>query len=329
MTPWRDRFARRRQLAALLAELAAHIGPVARMPEHTTARRCPVCDSDETDARPAIDAPVYAFHRCRGCTLLYARRLLRPEVTRKLYGERPIYKTYWERTFAEAEAQQGRQVHGALVDHLLERVATRGTAIDVGCGFGKLVAELRPHFREVIGLELNRRTAQAGERLFGVSIQPGRLERLERPPGSVDLIVMNGVLEHLIDVRSTVTSARRFLAPGGVLYLALSHGESAGLRLAGPSHPTVATHMLVNLFTVPALRRLGADAGFAIESTTTDGEFDVHLGESRFGILSEHFVSRIAVRTGLLARLGAGARLEAILRRPRTAPPEEVLRAAV
>jgi SAM-dependent methyltransferase len=327
---WTERFARRRQRAALFAELAAHVGPAARSPEQTAPRRCPVCDSD--DARPAIASPVYHFHRCQGCTLLYTRRLLKPEVTRRLYGERPIYKTYWERQLADAEAQVGRQVHGELVERLLQRVPRRGTAIDVGCGFGKLVAELRPHFREVIGLEPNRRTAHAAERLHGVKLHAGRLDRLVRAPGTVDLIVMDGVLEHLVDVLPAIGAAHRLLAPGGVLYVALAHGESAGLRLAGGAHPLVATHLVVNLFTAPSLRRLGADAGFVLESAATDGEFAVHLGESRFGIMSEHVISRIAVQTGLAARLGAGARLEAFLRRPRTIPrqgKDEGLLAAV
>ena len=40
-------------------------------------------------------------------------------------------------------------------------------------------------------------------------VRTERLERLDRPDGSVDLIVMNQVLEHLQEVREVLGAARR------------------------------------------------------------------------------------------------------------------------
>jgi SAM-dependent methyltransferase len=277
---------------------------------------------------PSLVGPVYAFHRCRDCSVLFAPRVLRHDVLRKLYAERPIYRGYWEEQRADAEAHKGRVVYGELVRRLAALAPERGTVLDVGCGFGKLTEELSSRFTEAIGLELNRRTAEHGRRLFGVDLRPVRLERLDRAPGSVDAIVLNQVLEHLHDVRSVLEAGHRLLRPGGVLWIGVPHGDSLGLRLLRGAHPTVATHVHVNLFTAPALRRLAGEAGFAVRSLGTTGGVDVSAAELVLSRLPRRpgdllYAPAAAIDKGvrlaagpLLSKLGVGAHLDALLVKP-------------
>jgi SAM-dependent methyltransferase len=317
----------RRNVSLLMRELGEHMGAAARVPANLAPRPCPVCLDDSGDGTPVLTrrGPVYAFHRCPGCGLVYAPHVLRPEVTRQLYGERPIYRAYWDHMRADAEAMRGREIYGDLVRRLVAATPGRETALDVSCGFGKLVAELGPHFREVVGLETNRRTAQAGAQLFGVSIVPQRLERLQRPDASVDLIVLNQVLEHLTDVRSVIRAAHRLLRPGGVLWIGIPHGASLGMRLLGGSHSFVATHLHVNMFNARALRALAAAEAFRIADLRTDDVIDVSAADwlaerlpptlpllAAPAFLLDQLVKQAARRTSLPSRLGMGAHLEAV-----------------
>ena len=324
----RDRLAARRRVAALVAELGGHLGPAAREPSNLAERACPVCgDGAAVEPRPRLVGPVYAFHRCRGCTVLFARRVLRHDVLRRLYSERPIYRRYWEEQRVDAEAHRGRDVYRELVDHLARLAPARRTILDVGCGFGKLTQELGRRFDEAIGLELNRRTVQHGRALFGVDLRTERLERLDRPDGSVDAIVLNQVLEHLYDVRPLLAAAHRLLRPGGLLWIGVPHGRSLGIRLLGGAHPTVATHVHVNLFTAPALARLAREAGFSVgECATTDG-VDVsaadlvleRLPSGPAGLLFapasalDKGVHRVLAAASLPSLFGVGSHLEASL----------------
>lgn len=326
----RERVNRRRDVAALVRELGEHVGAAARAPENLEPRPCPVCGLDDGGATPALVGPVYVFHRCRGCSLLYAPRLLRHDVTRRLHAERPIYRAYWEHRRADAEAMRGRDVYGALVRTLVREARGRKLAIDVGCGFGKLAAELAPHFERVVGLELNRRTAQVGSKLFGVEIRSERLERFaERDGGAADLIVMNQILEHLADVRGVLATAHRVLRPGGVVWVGIPHGASLGMRLLGGSHPYVATHVHVNLFTAGSLRRLAEETGFVVRSLGTDDQVDLSAADWFVERLPERaplcaapafavdrLVRGVASSARLPSRLGLGAHLEAVLVRP-------------
>lgn len=323
--------ASRQRMRTLVRELGAHLGVAAREPMNLMTRCCPVCDRDDVDAHPALRAPVYEFHLCRTCSLLYARRILRHEVTRRLYRERPIYREYWEMVRLDAEAMVGREVYGALVARLCAHVHARGAAIDVGCGFGKLVSELAPYFHEVVGLELNRRTAQVGRELFQVPIRTERIEALTRPNGSVDLMVMNQILEHLTELKSTLDAAHRLLRAGGVLYIGIPHGNSLGMKLRRASHPFLATHRHINLFSSSALERLATQAGFVpLRLGTSDG-LDLSLTEKALErvtsaspllwapiLLFDRAVRAIGQRTHLPSRLGMGSHLDAIFLKPRS-----------
>ena len=69
----KGRLAARRRIGTLVAELGRHLGPAARDPQNLAERPCPVCGPGaEVEPAPRVVGPVYAFHRCRGCTLLFA-----------------------------------------------------------------------------------------------------------------------------------------------------------------------------------------------------------------------------------------------------------------
>jgi SAM-dependent methyltransferase len=91
--------------------------------------------------------------------------------------------------------------------------------IDLGCGDGRLIAELQHAGFEVLGVEPDR-SAQALGATKGVEILPGTAEDLPASlvPGSFDLVVMSHSLEHCRDPGRAVRNAAALLKPGGGLY---------------------------------------------------------------------------------------------------------------
>ncbi|MBP3084709.1 class I SAM-dependent methyltransferase [Mycolicibacterium fortuitum] len=91
----------------------------------------------------------------------------------------------------------------------------RGTAIDVGCGQGALVAQLGTRFARAHGTDRDAAMRSEATRrcahLPNVTIDGSQLADLEGP---ADLITMVAVLHHL-DVRQALNDVRRLLAPGG------------------------------------------------------------------------------------------------------------------
>lgn len=313
----------------VLRRLGAELEGVLRDPSHFVIRPCPACETSDLEPTPCLRAPVYDFFRCRRCTLVYAPRVLGREVTQEIAESLPAYRAYWQLLRADALRPDNGNAYASLCGRLLRLSPGRDVVLDVGCRFGALLKELAPHFRTAIGLERNRRTASAGRELLGVTIRSERLEELGRAPGSVDLIVMNQVLEHLHEVRPVLTAAFRLLKPRGVLYVGIPNGASLGLRVKGGSHLAVSTHVHVNLFNPRALAVVAHDTGFTVLKNGTDDVLDLPLADwllergstrLRFATLPllamEQVLRRAMLVTRLPSRLGVGAHVEAALVKP-------------
>jgi SAM-dependent methyltransferase len=118
---------------------------------------------------------------------------------------------------------------------LVELVRSLGTvrdALDLGCGDGRLTAELRAESvtgADVSAVALDRARA----RLPGASlvqVQPD--EPLPFEDGSFDLALCAETLEHVRDVQLLLSELRRVLRPGGRLAVTTpAHSRLTALRL--------------------------------------------------------------------------------------------------
>lgn len=99
------------------------------------------------------------------------------------------------------------------------------TCVDLGCGGGRLALELARRGATVIGVDVSeamvtRMEAQAkNEGITSVSGRVSPIERFTVPASSVDLVISNYALHHLLDPdkAKVVNAAFEWLRPGGVL----------------------------------------------------------------------------------------------------------------
>jgi SAM-dependent methyltransferase len=153
-------------------------------------------------------------------------------------------------------------------------VAGRGspTAVEIGCGDGKLLADLRAAGWSVVGVEPDpaaRRAAAAR----GLEVYDGTAEA---PPDAVrdrtfDAVVMQHVLEHCLDPLAALRSAAALLKPGGVLVVETPNNEAAGCRAAGAAWPWLDVPRHLNFFTAHSLRLACAAAGLTVTATEYTG----------------------------------------------------------
>jgi SAM-dependent methyltransferase len=114
--------------------------------------------------------------------------------------------------------------------------------LDVGCGYGHLLARFKDRY-ELYGLELSAHAAaEARRRLPRAQVVRADLKRgipLHRP---FDVVLAINVIEHLPDPRSGVKALREAVAPGGliVVHLPTINGPAsrAIYRLAYAADPT-------------------------------------------------------------------------------------------
>lgn len=153
-----------------------------------------------------------------------------------------------------------------------------GAALDCGCGAGDNARLLR----------------ELGWRVTGVTRDPAELaaaaqecENVEladladglgfAPDGSFDLVVLSHILEHLVEPADLLAEARRVLAPGGRIVIALpnvAHYRERAKHLLGRFDYTEtgvmdSTH--VRFFTARTARRLLEDNGLEILASGASG----------------------------------------------------------
>jgi ubiquinone/menaquinone biosynthesis C-methylase UbiE len=108
-----------------------------------------------------------------------------------------------------------------------------GDALDLGCGDGRLTAELRA--RSVAGADVSRVALERAERRLPgarfVLVEPD--EPLPFDDGSFDLVLCAETLEHVRDVQLLLSEARRVLRQGGRLAVTTpAHSRLTAFRLA-------------------------------------------------------------------------------------------------
>jgi 2-polyprenyl-3-methyl-5-hydroxy-6-metoxy-1,4-benzoquinol methylase len=120
---------------------------------------------------------------------------------------------------------------------LPDALATSGTrgerCLEVGPGQGFTLAQLSHLGWQAEGLDIDPDAAATASRFSGCKVHVGAITSVDIARGSLHLIYMNHVLEHLPDVADALRRCYELLASGGRVYLVYPNPESLGTRLDG------------------------------------------------------------------------------------------------
>jgi 2-polyprenyl-3-methyl-5-hydroxy-6-metoxy-1,4-benzoquinol methylase len=93
--------------------------------------------------------------------------------------------------------------------------------IDIGCGPGFLLGELKPLGFDCFGLDFNPDVIQIAREHFQIQAQVGRAEDLITMGQRFDLALLVHVLEHVEDPLTLLKNIHRLLNPQGILFVDL------------------------------------------------------------------------------------------------------------
>jgi SAM-dependent methyltransferase len=128
-----------------------------------------------------------------------------------------------------------RQYPDILVRHhrILEMAdTTGGRMLDIGCGSGRLLFDLRQLGFQVFGVDYSSSMVAASRALFrGRGAQPAPLavediERLAFRNGSFDMVVAAAVIEYLFTDENAISEIHRVLRLGGAMIIAVRNAHN-------------------------------------------------------------------------------------------------------
>jgi 2-polyprenyl-3-methyl-5-hydroxy-6-metoxy-1,4-benzoquinol methylase len=91
--------------------------------------------------------------------------------------------------------------------------------LEIGCAHGSFVALLRQVGYQASGVEMSPWVVEFGKQTFSIPVSLGPVENLDIAPGSLDVIALMDVIEHLPDPVTTMRHCLSLLKPDGILLI--------------------------------------------------------------------------------------------------------------
>jgi SAM-dependent methyltransferase len=154
------------------------------------------------------------------------------------YGDARRYVIPVDFLLNRLQARRGDQIHEANGERA-------GAVLDIGCGRGLLLDELRKLGWTVAGTEISDAAARFARDVLQLDVKVGDLRHLHFEEGAFDAVVLWHVLEHVDDPTSLLREVHRLVRPGGFVLLAVPNFGSieAKLSRAGWFHLDVPRHV--------------------------------------------------------------------------------------
>jgi len=150
--------------------------------------------------------------------------------------------------------------------------AQPGRVLDVGCGSGWFLAEMRSRGWKVKGVEPSVAAAEFGRKEKGLDIFPGSLLEAGFASGSFDYIRLNHSFEHISHPNETLDEIFRILADDGKLMIGVPNRDGMNARLFGPYWYHLALPVHTFSYSAKTLSQLLQKHGFRVERTLFNTE---------------------------------------------------------
>jgi SAM-dependent methyltransferase len=179
---------------------------------------CPSCGPQP--ARPWTRLGEWTVVSCARCGLRITWPRPGPEVLARVYAENAYYEDTGMGASAAADwPERARGILGLIP-------ADVRSVLDLGAGEGHLVAALKAVGVEADGIEPSPAGRQAARQIHGLDLGT-RLA--EAPRKAYDLVTLVHSLEHVPDPPASLADASAVLRPGGHLFIEVPHADSVEL----------------------------------------------------------------------------------------------------
>lgn len=185
---------------------------------------------------------------------------------------------FWDR-IAEKYARDGIADEASYERKLEETRAyltPESRVLEIGCGTGSTALRHAPHAGHILATDISGEMIAIArgkaEGVENVEFRVARIEEIDVPDASVDMVMAHSVLHLVRDVEGTLDRAVRWLRPGGVLVTStacLGGWRRLPIRLLIPVMRAVGKAPFVNAFSEDTLVRRVEAAGFRVERRWT------------------------------------------------------------
>jgi SAM-dependent methyltransferase len=250
-------------------------------------RECPLCGGH--DFRPLLRARDYHYgnpgeysqSQCNRCTLAFLDPMYEEAELGAFYP-----KDYYAFTDRFSVVQPARSLK-AKISRLLgprehktrdPKFERPGRMLDIGCGAGWFIYQMKERGWDVKGVEPNVDAAEFGRSKKGLDIFPGSLLDATFPSGAFDYVRMNHSFEHMEHPNQILEEVSRILADKGKLMIGVPNRDSLSARVFGRFWYHLALPVHTFSYSVRTLSQMLSKHDFRVEKVVFNTEQTPLLG---------------------------------------------------
>jgi SAM-dependent methyltransferase len=163
-----------------------------------------------------------------------------------------------------------------------------GRMLDVGCGSGWFMSEMRGLGWEVKGVEPNAAAADFGRSRKGLDIFAGALMDAKFPTGSFDYVRLNHSFEHMEHPNQILDETYRILADKGKLMVGVPNRDSFNARVFGRYWYHLALPLHTFSYSVRTLSQMLSKHSFHVENVVFNTDRTPLLGSMQMYFNRNH-----------------------------------------
>ena len=181
--------------------------------------------------------------------------------------------------------------------------------LDVGTGTGTFLEVMERHGLQGTGIEINRACVKYGVERRGRRLLQGSIERVtDLPPSWFDAATLIQTLEHVGNPVATLRAVRRYLKPGGLLYVDVPNYDFLLSRVERVLRSNLTRHWdptaHLYYFTMRTLRLVVEAAGYRCTQTSTPAPAVIHrIPPTAFGRIADTLLT--SIESGRIVRMFA------------------------
>jgi 2-polyprenyl-3-methyl-5-hydroxy-6-metoxy-1,4-benzoquinol methylase len=193
--------------------------------------KCEICNSSESKiiATKIREGPGI-IRQCSSCGLIFQ------DINQTLEQLKEYYNAEYQKTNSlDLSREQTPREHfndsilskQPILDAITPYLRPDMSVLDIGCGAGELLYNVKPHVREVVGVELNTAFVDFINRDLGIEAHAEDLNRIDFAGRQFDLILCINALDHMPNPHETLATIQKILKPDGILYLEVPNKDEA------------------------------------------------------------------------------------------------------
>ncbi len=233
-------------------------------------RKCPICNSKEARFVHKVEFVLFDNHpmaggynvvQCAKCLFIYADTRVKQQELDIYYKELSKYEDKNIGTgggYSKNDKDRLLKTAEFISSYLPDKNAR---IIDLGCANGGLLKELKAlQFNNVVGLDPSSQCVEITKNEVGCEAHQMSLFNIDESLGTFDLVILSHVLEHLLDLPSTIEKLNYLLKEGSLVYVECPNASNYNKVIHAPLQEFNTEH--INHFTELSFENLFGLYGF-------------------------------------------------------------------